>query len=134
MTLSKELDDKIRNPDFAFVDAHLGPPVPDALKELYTSGRVFELEEIIVDEEELYIAVAYFLPLIGEYYRRSWPGVEKTLNFAQDGMGNMYVASPEEDYSVVYFYDHETGEFESLNINIPEFIQKLEEWKGVERY
>ncbi|MBB1355795.1 SMI1/KNR4 family protein [Pseudoalteromonas sp. SR45-5] len=136
MTLSKNLDEKIKNFDFDYIESYLGKPVPSCLKELYESGEVFELENIIVDEEEdddegndlLYICIANWEPLNEERYQRPWPGTEKYLNFAQDGSGNLFIAKPEENFEVVHFFDHETGELESLNINIPTFIDKVREW------
>lgn len=134
MTLSKDLDEKIKNYDFDFIESYLGKTVPSCLKTLYSSGEVFELENIIVDEEDdegndlLYICIANWEPLNEERYQRPWPGTEKYLNFAQDGAGNLFVAKPEESFGIVYFFDHETGELESLNIDIPTFIAKVREW------
>jgi len=134
MTLSKDLDEKIKNFDFDFVETHLGATVPDELKDLYVSGEVFELENIIVDEEDddgndlLYICIANWEPLNEECYEKPWPGTENYLNFGQDGAGNMFVAKPREGFKVVYFFDHETSDLESLNIDIPTFIKKVREW------
>lgn len=135
MTLSKELDEKIKNFDFGFIEAHLGAVVPSALKDLYVSGDVFALENIIVDEEDregnelLYICLSNWEPLNQERYESPWPGTEHYLNFAQDGAGNLFVAKPDENFNVVYFFDHETGELESLNVDIPTFISKVRAWQ-----
>ena len=127
MTLSKELDKQIENYDFEYIESYLGAAVPSVLKELYFSGEVFELENIIV-EEEVYICIANWEPLNKKRYEKPWPGTENFLNFAQDGSGNLFIAKPEENFEVVYFFDHETGEIKSLKIDIPTFISKVRDW------
>ena len=128
--MSKKLKEEIENPDFEFIKQHLGVEVPLILQDLYKSGKVFELEEIIVDEDELYFCVTSFAPLNKSRYSPAWPGTENYLNFANDGAGNLLIAKPEENFKKVYFFDHETGELEDLGIDIPTVIRKLEEWKG----
>ena len=129
MTLSETLDTEIRNHDFPWVEKHLGAPLPNELKELYRTGRVFDLEEIIVDEAELYFCVSEWAPQNSERYGNAWPGTEGRLLMANDGSGNEFHALPEEKFGVVYFFNHETGETESLGLDIPSFIAKLEEWQ-----
>ena len=75
MTLSKELDKQIENYDFEYIESYLGAAVPSVLKELYFSGEVFELENIIV-EEEVYICIANWEPLNKKRYEKPWPGTE----------------------------------------------------------
>ena len=61
MVLSDRLKEDIRRPDFDWLERHLGTPVPDEFKEIYRGGEVFELANVIVDEEdpELYICINY---------------------------------------------------------------------------
>ena len=121
--------------DFEFIESLLRASIPVELKNLYVSGEIKGLRDIIVDEvddetqETLYICLDNWEPLNPESYEHPWPGTERTLNFGSDSSGNMYIAKPEEGFKLVYFYDHETEEIESLGIDIPTFISKLKKWK-----
>ena len=51
-----------------------------------------------------------------------WPGTEGFFPFANDGCGNRYILNPGEPDPVVYFYDHELHERESLNVSLSQFL------------
>ena len=134
MVLSDRLTEDIRRADFDWLERYLGTPVPDGFKEIYRSGEVFELLNVIVDEEdpELYICINYFMPQNEVSYRSVWPGTEGRLRIACDHAGNEYHAIPGENLQNVHFFDHETGEMESLDVDIPTFIRKVRAWKDME--
>jgi hypothetical protein len=127
MALSKDLNRRICDYDFEWVEAHLKRKLPAVFKGLFISGKVLALENVIVDEDDLYFCVANWEPQNAARYAQVWPGAENRLILAQDGAGNEYHALPEEDFRAVYFFDHETGETEPVGIDIPQFIKKLEQ-------
>jgi len=130
MTLSRDLDDRIRDYDFEWVESYLGRPIPSVFKEPYVKGRVFDLENIVVHEADLFISVANWAPQNKLGYSELWPGTENRLILADDWFGNQYHAFPNEAFQLVYFFDHETGETTSMGIDIPFFIAKLEQHKN----
>lgn len=133
MSLWPKLHAKIRAYDFDWVEQYLDAKLPKQLKELYINSEALELENIIVDEPEgVYICVAHWQPQSADGYSLLWPGTEGRLILADDGSGNKYQAFPKEGFQNVYFFDHETGDCESLKIDIPTFIRKIREWKDVE--
>lgn len=119
-------DDDLSGPEW--VEKHLGAKLPKALVEAYENGDADELEDIIVDEGDLYISVTEFNSLSANGYRSVWPGTEGRLILARDGAGNEYQALPKEKFKKVYFFDHETGEIEPLGLDIPGFLDKLREY------
>src|SRR5262245_37203474 len=133
MSLWPKLHAKIRAYDFDWVEQYLGVTLPGALKDIYLNNEALELENIIVDEEDgVYICIAHWQPQNAEGYQLLWPGTEGRLILGDDGTGNQYQAFPNEGFKHVYFFDHETGEFKSLDIDIPTFIKKIKEWKDVD--
>lgn len=127
MALSKDLNRQICDFDFEWVESHLKRPLPPAFKLLFITGKVFALENIIVDEGDLYFCVAHWEPQNRSYYSEVWPGTQDRLILAQDNAGNEYHAFPAEDFREVHFFDHETGETTRVGIDLPQFIRKLEQ-------
>ena len=127
MALSRDLNREIADFDFEWVETHLKRPLPPVFKHLFITGKVFALENIIVNEGDLYYCVANWEPQNKSRYSEVWPGTQNRLILAQDGAGNKYHAFPGEDFRQVYFFDHETGETKRLGIDIPQFIRKLEQ-------
>lgn len=122
-------DDELSGPEW--VEKHLGAKLPKTLKQVYENREQDELEDIIVDEDDLYISVTEFNSLSANGYRSVWPGTEGMLILAYDGAGNSYVAKPQEKFKHVYFYDHETTELWRVGVSVPGFIKKLREYKTV---
>lgn len=127
MTLSKDLNRQICDYDFEWVEGYLKRRLPPVFKLLYITGKVFTLENIIVDEDSLYMSVAYWQPQNEASYRHAWPGTENRLIIAQTGAGDQFHAFPSEEFREVYFFDHETGECKDLGIDIPNFVSKVEQ-------
>jgi hypothetical protein len=132
LSLYPELQKKVRAYDFAWVERHLGAKLPQQLKQFYVSGDALELEDIIVDEDELYICVAHWHPQNAAGYENLWPGTEGRLILADDGSGNKYLSYPEEEFNRIYFFDHETGEIEMIRADIPTFLEKVRTWKDAD--
>jgi hypothetical protein len=127
MALSKDLNRQIADFDFAWVESHLNHPLPPEFKGLYITGRVFALENLIVDEDDLYICLGTWASQNSSRYAKTWPGTQGRLILASDGAGNEYHAFPDEDFRDVFFFDHETGETSRVGVTIPQFILKLKQ-------
>lgn len=127
--LREEAEEQAERSGPDWVEKHLGAKLPKTLKQVYENREQDELEDIIVDEGDLYICVTEFNSLSANGYRSVWPSTEGMLVLAYDGAGNSYVAKPQEKFKHVYFYDHEEDRMWRVGLSVPGFIKKLREYK-----
>ena len=124
---SKRYAERLLNPDFAALEAHFGCPMPVELKELYANKEEIQRGDFEVvtkgqDGSEDTWTVAFYEPADMESLRDAWPDCKELYSFANDGCGNDYLIDPCKPGSKVLFYDHETGEFSEVGLNLAGFI------------
>lgn len=80
IALSKDLNRQICDFDFEWVESHLKRPLPPAFKLLFITGKVFALENIIVDEGDLDFCGAHWEPQNRSYYSVGLAGHARSVD------------------------------------------------------
>jgi len=130
-TLAKEQSERysrrLDNPDFRALETYFRHPLPDPLKALYRDKSRINSENILVDvpnpgESEPTSFIAFFEPLDRESVRHPWPGCEKLLPFANNGLGDMFMIDPTQPDPEVLYYLHENRTLVRLGVTMSKFL------------
>jgi len=121
---NERYENALRHPDYPAFAARYGCAPPAPLRQLYESASSdlaggFELRFPSFPKA---FFIAYFMEIGNENMSIVWPGTEGFFPFADDGCGNRYIVNPGEADPLVYFYDHELHERESLNVTLSQFL------------
>jgi hypothetical protein len=117
---SRRYVERLRSPDFNFMEGHFGFPMPSILKDFYASDLVTSDCEFEINGNRFFIA--FFEPIDRDSLRESWSGCERFIGIANDGCGNQYVFDPATESKAVLFHDHETGTFTAVTPTLAGFL------------
>jgi hypothetical protein len=120
LVMREEYNKRLLSPRFDELEAHLGGPVPDELRQLYSNHSLLLLSDISFadpgspEDRDAASFIAEFHPAekgtLGDY---PWSVEQGCFPFAGDGMGNYYLVSwkPGPDGRCpVHFFWHDAGD------------------------
>jgi len=124
---SKLFAERLKKPDFGGLEQHFGCAFPPGIKALYASQEEilkenFEVAASQDGHQEKVWSIAFYQPADLEHIREAWPDTKEVFEFANDGCGNGYTIDPKLDDPPVMFFDHETGEWETVAGSFSEFM------------
>ena len=120
-------EERLKKPNFEALEKHFGCAFPAGIKALYGDEAEFTREEFEVagrdaSGKDQAWHIAFYEPADLDHVREAWPDTKEVFEFANDGCGNGYTVDPRQDDPPVRFYDHETGEWETVAAKFSEFI------------
>jgi len=124
---SKLFEERLKKPDFEALEKHFGRSFPQGIKALYGNPQEILREnfEVVASQgsgQEKTWSIAFYEPADLEHIREAWPDTKEVFEFANDGCGNGYTIDPKLDNPPVMFFDHETGEWETVASSFSEFM------------
>jgi hypothetical protein len=124
---AKRFAERLKNPNFAGLEAHFGHSLPLGIKALYQDQEElyrsdFEVAGKGTEGVERTWFVAYYQPADLENIRDAWPDTRQVFEIANDGCGNGYTIDPKIENPPVMFYDHETGVWDKVADSFLEFM------------
>jgi hypothetical protein len=126
--ISEAHEERLKNPDFEALERHFGHSFPPAIKALYANHAEILKEEFDIvsgepGKKSRTWHIAFFEPADIGLVIEGQLGVKDVFEFANDGCGNGFTIDPRLDNPPVQFFDHETGERETVSGSFTEFIK-----------
>jgi hypothetical protein len=124
---TKLFEERLKKPDFESLEKHFSHSFPQGVKGLYGNQQEILQENFKVvasqnDRREKAWSIAFYQPADLKHIGEAWPDTKEVFEFANDGCGNGYTIDPRLDDPPVMFFDHETGEWETVADSFSEFM------------
>ena len=118
----KKFIDRLKKPDFKFLENATGLNIPEELKDFYRSDLICSGSSLKVHGTDF--EIEFFEPIDREAYGTS-QGRKTEISIANDGCGNQFLYDVSGSSGVVFYY-HELGERTMIDKSLHEFQSRLE--------
>jgi hypothetical protein len=123
-----DFERRLRSPDLAAVEEHLGHALPQCLHALYQDQALVLSDDILIEvpnpatrENECYIA--WFGPGdIKNVTEQPWPGCEGLFKIGNNGAGDQFLVDPRKVHPEVIYYLHESAQKRGIGVSLSAFL------------